>query len=183
MPLALPVVTALDWHGIFAVTTPLGEIFLRGTTVYFFIFFALRLVLKRQTGQLAINDLLVLVLIADAAQNAMAGTYTSVSDGLLLVATIIGWAWFIDWISYRFPWAERLFKPRPKRLVHDGELSADTMRREFLTLEELATQLRLQGVEDLAKVKNAYVEPDGRISVIMRDDAGGSNGAPDRPIS
>ena len=77
----------IDWKSAFIPTVHLGEIFLRGTIVYLFILFVLRL-LRREAGSLSISDLLVVVIIADAAQNAMATEYKSITEGLVLVTTI-----------------------------------------------------------------------------------------------
>ena len=71
----------------------------RGTAAYLFLFVLLRLT-KRQTGSLSVSDLLVLVLIADAAQNAMAGDYKSLPDGLILVSAIVFWSFALDWLGY-----------------------------------------------------------------------------------
>ena len=71
-----------------------------------------------------------------------------------------------------------MIKPPPKTLVRDGRLYVGQMNREFMTIDELATQLRLQGIDDLSKVKAAYVEPDGRVSVITKDDGGGQGRGP-----
>src|SRR5262249_15775985 len=77
-----------DWHKMFALDTPVLEIFLRGTIVYLALFVFLRYVVKREVGTVGIADLLVIVVIADAAQNAMAGDYVSITDGVLLIGTI-----------------------------------------------------------------------------------------------
>ena len=74
----------------------MAEIILRGTLVYLFLFCFLRF-LRRETGVIGISDLLVVVLIADAAQNTMSSDYKSVTDGAILVATIIGWDYVLDW--------------------------------------------------------------------------------------
>src|SRR6185503_16139467 len=95
--------TPIDWEHMFVPDTSLLEIFLRGTIMYLSIYFLLRFVLKRQTGSLGIADVLVLVLISDAAQNGMAKNYTSLPDGLLLVSTIVFWSYALDWLGYRFP--------------------------------------------------------------------------------
>lgn len=92
----------IDWNALFALSTPPVEIVLRGTLTYLMLFFLLRIVLKRQSGTVGITDLLVVVLIADAAQNAMAADYTSITDGFLLVATIIFWSYAIDWLGYHY---------------------------------------------------------------------------------
>jgi uncharacterized membrane protein YcaP (DUF421 family) len=146
-------------------TSPL-EIIVRGTIVYLSIFLMLRLVLKRQSSTVSTNDLLVLVLIADAAQNAMAGQYQSIMDGVILVGTIIFWSFFIDWLGYRFKFIARLIEPPPLLLVQNGALLRHNMRKELVTKDELLSQLRQQGIEDIAQVKEAYMEPDGNFSVV-----------------
>ena len=146
--------------------TPLLEIFVRGTLVYIALFALLRVVLKRQSGTVGVGDLLVIVLIADASQNAMAGDYVSVPDGLLLVATIVGWSYFIDWLGYHVPRLQRVFFPPPLLLVKDGKMLRRHMRQELITETELMSQLRVQGVDDVAQVKKAFMEGDGRISVV-----------------
>lgn len=138
----------------------------------------LRIVLKRQSGAVGITDLLVIVLLADAAQNAMAGTYESVPEGIVLVMTIIFWAFALDWLGYRVPRIQHFVHPKPLPLVQDGNLLRQNMRREFITEDELMSQIRLQGLADVPEVKAAYMESDGRISVIRHDEQ--THGAPER---
>lgn len=158
----------LDWQGIFVPSISIFEILVRGTLVYLALFTLLRFVLKREAGGLGVTDLLVVVLIADAAQNAMAGGYRSIPEGILLVATIIFWSYALDWLSYRSLRFARLIQPRPLLLVKDGVMLRRNMRRELITEDELMSQLRRQGVHDIAQVKEAYMEGDGRISVLTR---------------
>ncbi|GIV95723.1 MAG: DUF421 domain-containing protein [Herpetosiphonaceae bacterium] len=157
-----------DFARIFLPDTPLLEIFLRGTATYLSIFILLRLVLKREAGTINIADLLVVVLLADAAQNAMADDYTSITDGLLLITTIIFWAYALDWLGYHFPSLQRLVNPPALPLIKDGRLLRHNMRRELLTEDELMSLLRENGIEDPAEVKLAYLEGSGRFSVIPR---------------
>jgi uncharacterized membrane protein YcaP (DUF421 family) len=112
------------------------------------------------------SDLLVLVLIADAAQNAMADDYTSLASGSLLVATIIGWSFALDWLAYRVPGIGRIVHPEKAPLVQNGRLIRPTLRREMITEEELMSEIRLQGVERLEDVHAVYLEGNGEISVI-----------------
>lgn len=170
--------SGVDWVGIFLPETPLLEIVVRGTATYLALFLLLRLVLKRESGAVGITDLLVVVLIADAAQNAMAGGYTSITDGLLLVGTIVFWAWALNWLGYRFPSIGRLVHPAPLPLVRDGRLLRRNMEKELITEDELMSQFRLQGIEDVAEVKAAHMEGDGCISVVARD--GGSHANQER---
>jgi uncharacterized membrane protein YcaP (DUF421 family) len=158
----------IDWKSVFVPSISLLEIFIRGTMVYLFIFVLLR-VLRRDAGALGIADLLVVVLVADAAQNAMASEYKSVTEGAILVGTIAFWNYFLDWMGYRSPWFQRLMRPAPLLLIKDGQLLRRNLQREMITKEELLGQLREQGVESPDEVKKCYLEGDGHISLIKKD--------------
>lgn len=149
--------------------TPLLEIILRGSLMYIALFLMLRFILKRQAGTVGITDILVITLIADAAQNGMANDYSSIADGILLVGVIIGWSYLIDWLGYRFPRFQRIVHPKPLPLIKDGRMLRRNMRQELITEGELMTQLREQGIEDLGSVRSAFMEGDGRISVISNN--------------
>ena len=170
----------VDWHRTFMPETPLLEIVLRGTLTYLALILLFRIVLKREPGTIAITDLLVVVLVADAAQNAMADDYHSVTDGIALVGTIIFWSYTLNWLGYHFPLVERIVHPPKLPLIRDGRLIRKNMRTELITEEELMSQLREQGVEDPSAVKVAYMEGDGRISVIT--DGKEARGAPDANV-
>lgn len=158
----------IDWQSLFVPSLHIGEIVLRGTIVYLFIFIVFR-VLRRGAGAIGISDLLVVVLIADAAQNAMANEYKSITEGLILVATIVFWDYFLDWLAYRLPAVKRLIHPAPLLLIKNGRVQKRNLKREMITEEELLGQLREQGVESLDAVKQSYMEADGQISVIKKD--------------
>jgi len=158
----------MDWKSLFSIDIPLLEIIVRGSVTYISLFILLRVVLKRQAGSLGITDLLLIVLIADASQNAMAGEYRSIPAGIILVSTIIFWSYTFDWLSYRFPWFNRLTEPPPLLLIKDGKLLRRNMRRELITEEDMMSQLREQGLDDVGKVKEAYMESDGHISVVQQ---------------
>jgi uncharacterized membrane protein YcaP (DUF421 family) len=157
----------IDWNSMFIPTVSIGEIFLRGTIVYLFLFIVFRL-LRREAGALGISDLLVVVLIADAAQNAMASDYKSITEGLVLVSTLAFWDYFLDWLGYHFPAAQRLLRPPPSLLIKDGRLQRRNLRMEMITEEELMGKLREQGVKQIEEVKRSYIEADGTISVIKK---------------
>ncbi|MET7967673.1 YetF domain-containing protein [Micromonospora sp. NPDC005305] len=161
-----------DWQRLLVPDTPLWEIAVRGSAIYLALFFLLRVLLKRESGSTGMTDLLVIVLIADAAQNAMAADYTSITDGVALVAVIIGWAYLLDLLSYRFPAVARIIQPGSLVLVRDGRMLRRNMRRELVTEDELYAQLRQQGVEDLTDVKEVRMESQGQFSVITRDGGG-----------
>lgn len=158
----------MDWKSIFSPDVPLLEIIVRGSAMYLSLFILLRIVLKRQAGSLGITDLLLITLLADASQNAMAGEYKAVPDGIILVCTIIFWNYALDWLSFKSPWFNHLVEPAPLPLITNGKLLRRNMRRELITEEDLMTQLREQGLDDLKKVKEAIMESDGHISVIQQ---------------
>jgi uncharacterized membrane protein YcaP (DUF421 family) len=156
---------AIDWHAMFVPSISLVDIFLRGTIIYLAIYVIFRL-LPREAGAVGISDLLVVVLIADASQNAMAGEYKSITEGLALVLTIVGWDLLFDWLCERFPALRPILHPPPLLLIDNGRLLKRNLRREMIGEDELMGQLREQGIEGLSEVKKCYVESDGQISVI-----------------
>jgi uncharacterized membrane protein YcaP (DUF421 family) len=168
----------IDWHEVFIPTKSIPEIILRGTFTYIMLFLILRFLLKRQTGVIGVADLLVIVLIADATQNAMASEYKSVTEGTVLVLTIVFWNFAIDWLGYHFPAFQRLTRPPPLPLIENGKMLRRNMQKEMITTEELDSQLRQQGIEHCSEVKKAFIEGDGSISVIRKDkgETGGGTG-------
>jgi uncharacterized membrane protein YcaP (DUF421 family) len=171
---------AIDLGEVLTPDPSLIETFLRGSIMYVALFLMLRLILRRQPGTITLSDLLVLVLVADAAQNAMANEYRSITNGLVLVATIIGWNVALDWLGYHSPVVKRFIHPPRKPLVRDGRLIRPNLAEELMTEDELMTQLRLQGVERLEDVKAVYVEGNGQISVIKTDGAASDTGSSSR---
>jgi uncharacterized membrane protein YcaP (DUF421 family) len=159
----------VDWARLFVPGTPLLETFVRASCVYLGLFVLVRFVFRRETGAARISMLLLVVLMADAIQNAMADDYTSVTDGLLLVATIMAWDYVLDWTASRFPRFGDLIHPRPLLLVRRGRLLRANMRRELVSEQELWTGLRQHGVRELDEVDAAYIEGDGKLSVFRRD--------------
>jgi uncharacterized membrane protein YcaP (DUF421 family) len=159
----------MDWKSLFSFDVPVFEILLRGSVMYISLFVLLRVVLKRQAGSLGMTDLLLITLIADASQNALAGEYKSIPSGIILVSTIIFWSYAFDWLSYKLPWFGRLIEPPALPLIKDGKWLRKNMRRELITEEELMSQLREQGLDDVGKVKEAYMESDGHISVVQQE--------------
>jgi len=162
------VLGSVDWVDVFAPQAPLIETFVRGSLLYLGLLVLLRLTPAREAGALGTPDLLVILLLADAAQNAMAGPHHAVGDGFALLVTIVGWSVVLDWLSYRSAFFHRLLRTPPARLVRDGRILAANLRRELMTRDELMVQLRRHGIEDVGQVKGAWIEADGGVSVIRR---------------
>lgn len=157
---------SIDWAQIFSPSLGLLEVFVRGTIMYLALFAILRFIARRQAGSFGPADLLVIVLIADAAQNALGKDYQSVTEGIVLVLTIVLWEYVIDWLAWRFPGLRPILMVQPLKLVEDGKALPAALRKEMLSEDELISQLRQKGVERLAQVKVARLEGDGRLSVI-----------------
>jgi uncharacterized membrane protein YcaP (DUF421 family) len=159
----------IEWGELLIPTHSLAEIILRGTVMYLSLFLILRFLMMRQSSTIGIADILVIVVIADAAQNGFAKEYKSITEGLVLVLTIVSWDIFLNWLSYRFKAFERLLAPAPLTLIENGRMNRRNLRKEFITEDELRSQMRQQGVNDFAEVKRACLEANGEISVIKVD--------------
>lgn len=149
--------------------TPILEIIIRGTVMYLALFTLLRIILRRESGNLGITDMLVLVLIADASQNGMAGAYTSIADGVILVGVIISWSYLLNWLSFHVPFLEKIITPRKLLLVNKGKILRRNMRKELITDYELMTEVRKAGLTQLDQIQFAFMESDGSISIIKKD--------------
>ncbi len=170
----------VDWKSIFVPAESFLELFIRTSIVYLGLFFLLRVLAKREAGELSVTDFLLIALIGDALQNAMTDDYKTVWGGFVVVGTILFWNYFINYVTYRFPFMERMLRPAPLLLVRDGVMNRRNMRREFISEEELLSALREEGIDELSKVKYAYMEPDGRISAATLEDAPSQPKTPDR---
>ena len=170
-----------DLASIFSLTVDPLELVLRGSAMYWFLFLLLRFVLRRDVGSIGIADVLLLVLLADAAQNAMSGGYESVTDGCILVATIAAWNWLLDMAGYRFPLLRRFLEAQPRPLVQNGKLMHRNLRHELISREELMAKLREHGLERLEQVKVATMESDGEISVVKREAPAAAEREPPKP--
>ena len=150
---------------MFKPTESVLEVVLRGTIMYLGMFVLLR-VFRRQAGSVGIADLLVIVVIADAAQNGMAGDSRSITEALLLITTIVLWDWFFDWLGFKSPFWARILQPSPLLLIENGKVIKDNLDQEFINEEELMAQLREQGIGNIDLVKTCYLESNGHFSVL-----------------
>ena len=157
----------IDWETMFIPSSSVAEMIVRGTITYWFCFLYIRF-FRRGSGQLSISDVLLITLISDAAQNAMAGTYESVTEGAVLVGVLVFWDYAINWLGYRSVFFDRLSSPEPILLIKEGVLQKQTMKRELMSEDELHGLLRENGIDDPADVKSCYLEGSGNLSVIEK---------------
>ncbi len=143
------------------------EMIIRGTIMYLGMFVLLR-VFRRQAGSVSIADLLLIVIIADAAQNGMAGKANSVTEALVLICVIMFWDYALDWLGFSSKLMSRLIDAEPVLLVKNGRFQRQNMKRELITEDELIAHLRIQGIDDIKEVKECRLEGNGEFSVIKR---------------
>ncbi|WP_158228886.1 DUF421 domain-containing protein [Chitinimonas sp. BJB300] len=161
---------------MFAVNMNPLELIIRGTALYWFLIFIFRVVLPRNVGEVTIADVLLLVLIANASQNTMVGGYTTVTEGFILVITLVGWSALFEWLTFHFPAIQKILEPFPLVLVRSGRVNYRNLRKEFLSVEDLKAKLRERGIEYFIQVKIAYLKSDGQFGVIEIKDKGAKSG-------
>jgi uncharacterized membrane protein YcaP (DUF421 family) len=158
-----------DWAGVFVPDASLAESFLRGSAVYLTLVVLFRLVLKRQGGSIGVPDVMLVVLVSECVSSALTANARSVPNGIVTVVSLLFWNYVLDWLAYRFPFARRVLEPEPLELIRDGRIVRENLTREQISHDELAAQLREQGIDEVALVKSAYLESEGSVSVIPFD--------------
>lgn len=159
----------MEWLEFLVPSVHLAELFIRGTVTYLGLMLLLRIVGQREAGGLGMTDLLVVLLAVNAATAGLTGDADNLGDGFVLVVTVLFWSIVLDALAWRWPRLGRVLKARPRPLVIDGELNRRAMRREFMSEDEVVSHLRLHGIEDVSRVARAHIEPNGMVSVILRN--------------
>ncbi len=155
---------------MFAFRNPLLDIVVRTATVYLVLLVLLRVTGKRQVGQLTPFDLLLLLLLANAVQNAMTGPDTSVPGGLIAAGTLFVVNMVVAGVTRRSRRAANLVEGTATLLIRHGEILKPNLDREGITQEDLLRALREHGVEQVNLVRAAILEVDGTISVMREDE-------------
>jgi uncharacterized membrane protein YcaP (DUF421 family) len=158
----------VSWDELFGPHSSLLEPIVRGTIMYLALFVLFRVVIRRRVGAVGMSDILLVVIIADAAQSGLSGASHSITDALLVVGTIVAWNWLIDWLNFRVPALQPWLEPPPLLLIDNGRINYRNLRHEFVTMDELKAKLREEGVDEVKQVAKAYMESDGTVSVIKR---------------
>ena len=153
---------------MFQLETPLPELIVRGAFLFVLFMVLFRVLPRRTGGELAPMDLVFLLLITEAASHAL-GDYSSLADGTVQIVTVLGLNYLTNHLSFHFRWFERLIEHDPLPVIKDGQTIPRNMRKELLTPEELLGHLRLNGIDDIAQVRSAHVESDGRLSVVKME--------------
>jgi uncharacterized membrane protein YcaP (DUF421 family) len=153
------------------VVLPYLEIVLRTTVIYLIVLAGLRLTGKREVGQMTPFDLVLLLLIANAVQNAMTGPDTSVLGGVLAAGTLLLLNAGLSSVVWRFKGVRRVAEGTPTILIRYGNIVKDNLAKEKVTTESLQQALREHGIANVSDVRIAVLEVDGSISVLKNDEA------------
>ena len=155
----------IDFEALFAIEGSVLETILRSTILYFGILLLMRILPRRTGGELAMMDLIFVLLIAEAATHSI-GDYTSITEGFIAIGTLMTWDYLVNWLSFHIPMVERMFSAPPVQIIKRGKILRRNMRSEYITEEELKENIRKKGLEDISQVKHAFVEGDGKITII-----------------
>lgn len=156
---------------MFEMGTEAWVIVVRTLVVYAGVFLGLRLAGKRELGQMTVFDLVVVLLIANAVQNAMVGSDVSLQGGLIAAAVLLAANRFVASLRLHGGAWGRMLEGTPTVLVEDGQPIEPHLRKEGLERDELEMVVREHGVERLADVKLAVLETDGAISIVPMSSA------------
>ncbi|HEY0511850.1 MAG TPA: YetF domain-containing protein [Thermoanaerobaculia bacterium] len=154
-------------------TVPWWELIVRSALVYLFMIVILRLTGKRQVGQLAPFDLVLLLVLSNAVQNSMNGGDNSVIGGLISATTLIALNYGVGIATFRSKRLEQLIEGRPEVLIHNGKLYEEVLTRAQLTRHEVNAALRQAGCSCVEEVHSAILENNGSISVTLKGKAPG----------
>jgi len=162
-------VAGIDWAGIAVPAVSILEKVLRSLAVYVFLIVALRVSGKREMAQLSTFDFVVLLLLSNAVQNAIIGSDDSVSGAVISVATLLVANRLVAGFFFRHQRLERAFEGRPDVFILKGKVNPKALRRDLVTLAELAAAARKQGIERLDDVEKAELDSDGGLVFLRKE--------------
>lgn len=147
------------------------DIVLRATAMFAVVFLILRLLGKRELGQMTPFEVVSLVVIGDLIQQGITHNDFSITGATLAIATFAFWSVFLGWLAYLFPGLKKALEGEPRIIIRDGKLITDNLNRDRMTASEVESEMRLAGIGHVGQVAWAILEPQGKISFIRKDDA------------
>ncbi len=149
--------------------SPLADITLRSVAVYLFIVLAIRLFGKKELAQLSVIDLVFILLISNAVQNAMVGNNTSLTGGIVAALALFATNFIFKTVLFKNKKISELVQGKSIMLVYEGNPIPENLRHAEITIEEIEAAAREHGVEKISEVKLAILEVDGNISIVSSD--------------
>lgn len=151
------------------------DIVLRATAMFFIVFLLLRLLGKRELGQMAPFEIVVLVVMGDLIQQGITHNDFSITGATLAIATFAFWGAVLGWLVYLFPRLKNPLEGEPRIIVRNGQLLEASLRRDRMTRGEVESEMRLAGIGSLSEVAWAILEPQGKMSFIRADGGNGKD--------
>ena len=145
------------------------KIILSSVSVYIFIVIAIRLFGKNELAQLSVIDLVFILLISNAVQNAMVGMDSSLGGGLVAATSLFIVNYLFKRIVYRFPKFNKLIQGEPLLLIYNGKINLKNMTKAKISMDEIMEAIREHGVAVVKEVDLAVLEVDGNISVMSQE--------------
>jgi uncharacterized membrane protein YcaP (DUF421 family) len=157
------------------------EVVLRATVMFAVVFLLLRMMGKREIGQMTPLDFVTIVVMGDLIQQGITHNDFSVTGATLAISTFAFWTLVLGWAGFLHPSAEKLLEGQARVLVRDGKVLENALRRDRLTYSELETEMRMAGIARVEEVRLAVLEPLGKISFIKKSQDGDESRQNDEP--
>jgi uncharacterized membrane protein YcaP (DUF421 family) len=159
------------------------EVVLRATAMFAVVYLLVRLLGKRELGQMTPFEFIVMVVIGDLIQQGVTQNDFSLTGATLAISTFAFWGLVLSWLSYLSPRAAKVLEGEPRVIIRHGELLQHSTKRDRLTRSEIESEMRLAGIASMDEVAWAVLEPNGKISFIKRPDGSEpSRQTDDRPV-
>lgn len=168
----------IDWERMWVPQVNLLEVFIRASLVYLVAHLALRLAGRKELARYSSFNVAVLFLVTIALRQSITVDDASLTGAFLALATLVGWDVLFSWATFKNRRVESLLKGEPRKLVDRGRPLPEAMAAERVNLEELRARLRLLGVDDLGRVKEAFLETDGKVSFVLESKGPPASSAP-----
>jgi uncharacterized membrane protein YcaP (DUF421 family) len=148
------------------------DIVVRAVVLFIFIYVLTRIIGRRELSSLEPFDLILLIVVGDAIQQGLTQDDYSVTGAVLVIGTLALLQVLTSFLSFKFPRLRPVLEGEPVIIFEDGKPVERNMRRERLTVEEIAAQARIQQIESLSEIKWAVLETSGQISFIKQGEDG-----------
>jgi uncharacterized membrane protein YcaP (DUF421 family) len=162
----------IDWQAMWSPDIHPLEVALRATLVYLFAQLVMRLIGRKELGRYSNFDVVLLFLVTVALRRSIVKEDDSLTTAFVALATLGVWDRLFSWLSSRSRKAAQVLEGSPIELVRDGKLLEDNLRKSLMSKEELLSRLRGNGTESLRRVRAAYMEPDGKVTFLMKKEEG-----------
>ena len=146
---------------------PLSVVIIRTIILFLCIVGAMRIMGKRQLGELELSELVVAVLISNIAAHPLQDIGIPLLNGVLPIAVLLSCELLISWLSLKSNKLRYLLFGKPSILINHGRIDQKEMKKNRFSLDELSEALRKKGITDLNTVRQAVLETDGTLNVLQ----------------